>query len=212
MLGIVERLRWIIANRFSSAADFSRAAGLADNHVSTLITKLEADEGAVTLTTLISLARGAKVSLAWLITGRGPRDATENSDSQWRESRETAITILNKAVHDRVIAALRADHGPPCGYATFDYWNGVVRNYQARFDLDDQAERDKAALDKAAKESASARERLDGMENTLDNPVTQRQESPGATHAFPAAPDAKATKKHVPEAALKPRARRNDPG
>lgn len=68
---ISARLRGLLLKREMSARFLSKAAGLADAHLSILMRRLDQNPDAeVEVGTLIALADAAKVSFAWLVTGR----------------------------------------------------------------------------------------------------------------------------------------------
>ena len=66
---IADRIRRLLEVRGITQRELARRAGLAATQVSTLLTGLDRDPGAVQVSTLQKIARGAECSYEWLATG-----------------------------------------------------------------------------------------------------------------------------------------------
>jgi transcriptional regulator with XRE-family HTH domain len=79
---MLERIEWILEQRGMKQRELARAAGLNDErHLGVILGRLRKNpEGALEHQTLVALARGGNVSIAWLATGEGSPDATGSED------------------------------------------------------------------------------------------------------------------------------------
>lgn len=74
--GLRERIELLVTRVGGSQRELSRRSGLTEVHVGQILRRLKVDPGAsIESTTLRAIALGAKVSEAWLLTGRGSPDA-----------------------------------------------------------------------------------------------------------------------------------------
>ena len=86
---LLQRIEEILATQGISARELARRSELAEQHVSTSIARLRKNPAAaIALPTLEAMARGAKVSSAWLITGAGTPNASDRSEPSRTESSE----------------------------------------------------------------------------------------------------------------------------
>lgn len=88
---IAKRLRVLLMRSAFSARHLSKSAGLSDAHLSLLIRRLDQKPDAdVEVGTLIAIAEAAKVSVAWLVTGRDDALGQRLCDlgAQWDEMAE----------------------------------------------------------------------------------------------------------------------------
>jgi hypothetical protein len=74
--GLRQRIEWVVEHRAGgNQRELARMAGLAPSHIGTMLTRLRRDpDRDIESGTLSAIARGAKVSTRWLISGVGEPD------------------------------------------------------------------------------------------------------------------------------------------
>lgn len=117
-----ERLQWILADRKISQRELARRSGLNDSQVGTTMTRLKANPNAeIERPTLVAIAKGGQVSLAWLATGEGQPTGGElvvMRDERY-PNRAEAVTMAHKlgyaeqAIRDVLLMQLQAEQDPP---------------------------------------------------------------------------------------------------
>lgn len=108
---LLQRIEWILKNRADdNQRELARRAGLKnERHVGVILTRLRKNpESALDHDTLVKLARGGAVSVDWLATGAGPREASEASPGAQggHSAREHAREVLEAAAGGKVADAL----------------------------------------------------------------------------------------------------------
>lgn len=82
-VGLRERIEFILKREGVSQRELSRRSGLTEVHVGQILRRLAQDEEApVETKTVSAIARGGKVSAAWLLSGRGSPDDHEEPEAQ----------------------------------------------------------------------------------------------------------------------------------
>jgi transcriptional regulator with XRE-family HTH domain len=112
-----ERLRWVLERRNLAAGALSLKAGLARSHLGGILRSTE--ESNLREATARKIAKAADVSVAWLMTGQGPREpyveaevvplypnAVMSSEDPYL-SRTQVLLLLRGTVPDKVLDALR---------------------------------------------------------------------------------------------------------
>ena len=132
---LLERLEHLLALRAVSARELARRSNLAEQHVSTIITRLRKNpQTNVGLPTLQAIARGGGVSLNWLLTGAGTPESADRDEPSTSTAALGHVPIASNAqgwtdvlLLDQ-LAAANSDAGK---LITPDAWERA--NHAARF-------------------------------------------------------------------------------
>jgi hypothetical protein len=165
-----ERLQWVLETRNVAAGALSLQAGLARSHVGAILRGREISN--LREPTARKLAKAANVSVAWLMTGQGPREpyTEEGAFPLYPEaaslandpfpSRTQVLMLLRGTVSDKVLDALRVAIPPEKEDPGRDWWIGhtreLVRDLKAiEAEFGEPSEPSEAGLAKREEEQAT---------------------------------------------------------
>ncbi len=109
-MALRERIEQTLRRLGVSQRELSRRSGLTEVHVGQIVRRLEKDpEASIELPTLQAIARGAGVSLAWLLTGQGSPDADDTARGPSTTDDVTPV-MANAIGFDDAYQRARQDH------------------------------------------------------------------------------------------------------
>lgn len=132
MSTLQERLQWVLEARNLAAGALSLQAGLARSHVGAILRGREISN--LREPTARKLSKAANVSVAWLMTGQGPREPyteeelvpiypeTASLANDPFPSRTQVLVLLRGSVSDKVLDALRVAIPPGKEDPGRDWW------------------------------------------------------------------------------------------
>ncbi len=162
---IAERIRQLAEDRFEgNLSALARDAKLSRTQVTNTTTRLDRDPGKAELSTLASIAAGARVHLAWLLTGLGPCDI--NDEGEPFELKNAVMDLCRKSSNPAVRAA--ADRVAATSFDGAEDWDALKWLKRVEYEVEFQnrdaadpslAKQRAAQAAKAVKSAEAARRR-----------------------------------------------------